>query len=876
MHPRSVERIDIELNPDSVPYVWDLKLAGVSVLPTAALLEIAHAVVSSEHRGAMLDVEFPEAAVHTDREGIDLSAALHEDGAGAYEVRIHRADWERTLHFRADFDTAHANGRAEAAEAVPPGGRVSLTELQRRCGTSLPHDEFTAALTEAGTTRGPSLDCVDTVWHGPDGREALAALVAKGFAEESGLYRLHPVMLEAALQPVVTLVPPPAEGAWQVAGIGRFRIHRDGAVATWAHAVRTDDGGNDDSGTPLFAVDLYGADGDLIADLSDVRLRTVDAAALLPPRFGPPSSTEIRALDGLERHEAIRGALRSWLAQIVRTDPGDIDTASELRSSGIDSFMGMELKSLLQRHWEVDLPLPVIFDDHSLDTLVHEVDQRLTEHHTPAVRRREREVGAASRLSRGQEALWSIHRFADESGAYHVATAVRVLSPLDVDGLRSAWESVITRHELLGAVFGEDAQGPYFRVDSDAAVDFAVVDARGVVDEEFEAVLADEADRPFVLDGGVPVRLRVFERSDGRPVLLMCAHHIVVDMWSCVVLLDELALAYGGQTGGDPAVEYADFVDWQRDLLSSEEGERLWGYWNDQLSGDLPVLALPADRPRPAVQTFHGANLVFGLTQDLTDGLTDLAARHGVTPFVVLLAAYQLFLHRETGQERVIVGSPVSGRGRSELDRSVGYFINPLPMVADLRPGMSFEELLKDVQETVLGAFEHEDFPMAEMVERLAPERDSSYSPLYQTMFVMQRSQAFDKEGLAPLAVGAGNRLQVGESDPIDLHSLVVEPVTVPRRWSMFDLTWMVAQGDDGFLVSVDYNTDLFDESTVNRFLEHFRALLGSLAASPEQEVGRIPLLSVEEYDTVVRGWNATAEDFGAAAAGCLHEKVWD
>ncbi|MBN6037279.1 non-ribosomal peptide synthetase [Amycolatopsis sp. 195334CR] len=854
---RSLDRIETELDLESVPYLRDLELAGVPVVPSAVVLEIAGATAAIAEQGeAMVGVRLPEPVVHTENDTVELVADLYQNSTGAYGVRIHRADWARTVHVEALF--APGSSAEKTADPIP------LDDIRRRCGQPVSRDEFYADLTALGISCGAALGCVESAWRG--NQEILGAVRSPVSEAESELYRLHPVMLEAALQPAFALLTPWTGSGWYLGGIDRFEIHREGATVAWTHVVRTDTGENL-PGAATFHIGLLDADGYVVAELTGVQLRVFGTGELRPPRLEPPSGEEIRALEGDEQRDTIHTALHRWLAQVMRIDADELDTNRKLRSYGIDSFMGMELKALLQRHWEIDIPLTLLFDGRSVETLTEDVVQRFSGHHANRITRRER--GEISRLSRGQEALWSIHRFAAESGAYHVATALRVLSPLDLDKLENAWQTVVARHGLLGATFGEDDQGPFYRLGS--ATDFDCVDARAVND--FERLLADEADLPFVLEDSVPVRLRVYQRPDGESVLLLCAHHIVVDMWSCVVLLEDLALAYGGGTEASvPAVEYADFVDWQRELVASPEGDRLWNYWRERLSGELPVLALPGDRPRPAVQSFRGASRVFGIGRELTERLKELGVRCGVTPFVVLLSAYQLLLHRETGQERVVVGSPISGRGRSELERTVGYFVNPVPLIADFTDQMSFEDTLRQVHEVVLGAFEHEDFPMAEMVERLAPERDSSYSPLYQTMFVMQRSQAFDQEGLAPLAVGAGSRLQV---EAIELHSLVVEPVTVPRNWSMFDLTWMVAESDDGFLVSVDYNTDLFDESTVDRFLEHFRVLLDGVAGAPERAVAKVPLLAAAEHDLMVRQWNDTAVDFGAAAAGRVHEGVW-
>src|SRR6185369_4141700 len=226
-------------------------------------------------------------------------------------------------------------------------------------------------------------------------------------------------------------------------------------------------------------------------------------------------------------------------------------------------------------------------------------------------------------------------------------------------------------------------------------------------------------------------------------------HHIIADLWSLAILLQELGELYKGSQDSLPALSfnYADYVRWQEQMLASAEGERLWSYWRQQLSGELPVLELPFDRPRPLVQTYRGTALSFEVDAALTQRLKQLGKANGATFYMTLLAAFQVLLSRYANQEQFAIGSSTAGRSLEGLARVVGYFVNPVVVRADLSGSPTFERLLSRVRETVLSAFEHQDYPFASLVERVAPVRDPRVSPLFQTMFVLQKAPVLNEEG---------------------------------------------------------------------------------------------------------------------------------
>ena len=365
----------------------------------------------------------------------------------------------------------------------------------------------------------------------------------------------------------------------------------------------------------------------------------------------------------------------------------------------------------------------------------------------------------------------------------------------------------------------------------------------------------------------------MFTRNPEEHYLLLTAHHIICDFWSFAVLMHEMGTILSGRRAGvlaerkPLALEYTDFVRWQAETMAGPVGERLWAYWKEQL-GDLPPqLDLPADRPRPALPTHHGASVSLTLDAALTDRLNRLGAANGSTLFVTLLAAFQALLARLSGQEDLIVGVPTAGRDRRELSDLVGYFVNPLPIRGDLSGNPTFREFLSRTRRVVIEGLEHQGFPFALMVDRLEPSRDPSRAPLFQVMFVFQKSQRLQSEALTPFALR-------GDGPRLDLGGFPLESVALEKRTSPFDLTLMVAESEGGLAAALEYSTDLFDAGTVERLLGHFRNVLEAIVADPGQPVAALPLQTAAERQRVVVEWNRTEARFPRERP--VHERIED
>jgi amino acid adenylation domain-containing protein len=464
-------------------------------------------------------------------------------------------------------------------------------------------------------------------------------------------------------------------------------------------------------------------------------------------------------------------------------------------------------------------------------------------------------------LSYGQRALWFLQQLTPENAAYNIARAVRVRGPLDVRILEHAFQGLMDHHAMLRATFAAPQGEPVALIHAHMRVHFQEEDASSWDDERLYARLAEELYRPFDLQRGPLMRVSCFRFSPDHHVVMMALHHTVADLWSVAVLLHGLDQLYLAERDGvppalkPPRTEYADYVRAQEEMLAGPEGERLWAYWREQLRGDLPALNLPTDRPRPAHQTGKGSSRFRRLGSVLTEQLRQLAEAEQVPLHVLLLAAYQVLLHRYTGQDDILVGYPKANRS-PRLARVVGYFVNSIVMRANLAGNPTFREFLGQVRQTLETAFAHDELPFALLVERLHPMRDASRSPIFQAMFAWQKTtRLLNRQELMPFALGEadGEMALVGAK----LGSMALEQQIAP-----FDLTLLMAETDTDLVAALEYSSDLFDAPTIQRMLEHFDVLLQDIIADPGQPIGSLSILSATERAQLLHEWNAVAEPF--------------
>jgi amino acid adenylation domain-containing protein/non-ribosomal peptide synthase protein (TIGR01720 family) len=572
-----------------------------------------------------------------------------------------------------------------------------------------------------------------------------------------------------------------------------------------------------------------------------------------------------------ESREALEAWLASRLAAKLSVDPAEIDLRKPLAEYGLDSLAAVELMHGIEVSLGLSLPMASILYSPTISDLAAQAATRgpaLSTGPKPALSQ-SGEVVTEHPLSRGQQALWFLHQISPESAAYNIAVAVRIKGDLDVSALRQTFEMLAARHPCLRSSFASALGEPIQLIHEKAEVFFQREDVVDWDDARFGGRLVEEARRPFDLERGPLLRLYLFARSSDENVLLLVVHHIVADFWSLAVLVDEMGALYEAEKDGRAVMlapldfQYADYVRWQEETLAGAEGERLWAYWQEQLSGELPSLALPTDRPRPPAQTYAGASHSFRLEQELAAAVQALGRSRGATLYMTMLASFLTLLHRYTGQEDITVGSPTSGRSSAGLAGLVGYFVNPVVIRADFSGNPTFEQFLCQARETVRAAFEHQDYPFALLVKRIEPERDASRPPLFQSMFVLQKSHLHDEEGLAAFALGeAGGRLKLGA---LDLESMALE-----RRVAQFDLTLSIAEAQGTIPASLEYNTDLFDAITIERMAGHFHTLVEALARDPFRPVSDLPLMTLAQQRQLLAEWNDTYQS--APENRCVHE----
>ncbi|WP_424102173.1 non-ribosomal peptide synthase/polyketide synthase [Moorena producens] len=592
---------------------------------------------------------------------------------------------------------------------------------------------------------------------------------------------------------------------------------------------------------------------------------TLDTVPLTPN--GKVDRKSLPAPEGVftsvEEYVAPRTPTEEIIANIFANVLGvkDVGIHDNFFELGGHSLLATQLISQLRVTFNREIPLRQVFSSPTIALISPKLTQLLTTDNQlslPPIQ--PRTDSEQLPLSWAQERLWFLNQLEGASGTYNIPGTIRVSGNLDINALQQALSEIIFRHEVLRTSFPTLNGTPTQVIHPNSTININVVDLQQYQEAERETILQQEvqqeATTPFDLEVAPLIRCKLWQLDSTEYVLVLTMHHIISDGWSIGILIQELSSLYQAFCAGVPSplpelpIQYADFALWQRQWLSGEILERQLNYWKEALFGAPELLQLPTDRPRPYVMSYQGSTQGFSLNNELSQKLQQLSRNSGSTLFMTLQAAFATLLYRYSGQSDILIGSPIANRNRREIEPLIGFFVNTLVLRTGFDDNPSFSQLLKQVRETTLIAYEHQDVPFEQVVEALQPQRSLSHSPLFQVMFILQN---------APMG-------------KLDLPGLTLSELNQHSTIAKFDLTLSMVETDMGLVGRWEYNTDLFDGSTIARMATHFQNLLSAIVDNPQLRVGELPLLSAEERHQLLVEWNDTASDYPTDK--CIHQLV--
>ncbi|WP_017717380.1 non-ribosomal peptide synthetase [Kamptonema formosum] len=547
-----------------------------------------------------------------------------------------------------------------------------------------------------------------------------------------------------------------------------------------------------------------------------------------------------------------------WAEVLGLEKVGIYDNFLEL---GGHSLLGSLVISRLNEAFSVQFPVTALFESPTVAGLSDRLETAVRQNPSqqiPALQPVDR--SGKLPLSLTQQRLWFVDQLEGANAAFNITRAVRLVGPLKVGVLEQAIGAIIERHETLRTSFTTVRGEPVQVIASPQPFALPVVDLQAWLEVERSAetlrLIKEEYSRPFDLATGPLLRVTLIRLDSESHVLTVTMHHIISDAWSAGIFFKDLSAFYAAiaeETAPQLAelpVQYADFSYWQRQYISKEAVETQLNYWKEQLAGAPPFTELPVDRPRSSTQGFEGSIHRFELRSELTQDLKALSQKSGATLYMTLLAAFVILLSRYSGQEDIVVGSPITNRNRRALESLIGFFVNTLVLRTKLQGNPTFLEVLGRVRQIALDGYAHQDVPFDFLVETLQPARHSNQSPLFSVMFVLQNSPV----------------------EQLELPGVKAMPVELdrPTAGATFDLTLSLQETELGLRGAFEYNAQLFDATTVERMVRHFQTLVGALATHSESRIAQLPVLTAAEQHQILVGWNQTQTDYPALE--CLHQ----
>jgi amino acid adenylation domain-containing protein len=571
--------------------------------------------------------------------------------------------------------------------------------------------------------------------------------------------------------------------------------------------------------------------------------------------------------------------LQEKLSHFLKLPVSYIEYQTPVISLGVDSVTALELKNDLDGSLGVNLPIMDILQGATLAQISEQIIRELKAQANPTGAESAdwiefsdaRELASSDcpeyPLSHGQEALWFLYQLAPESSAYNVPCVVRIINGLNVEALHRAFQKLVRRYAVLRTTFhySHPLKTQIQRIHETLEPEYSLLDVSALGTDAINTWIEQEARRAFDLEKGPLFRIHLFKKSEQETILLMVLHHIITDFWSLTLMIEELGRFYTAEctsTYQSPEFtrlaktpNYFAFVEWQKAMLASAKGEKLRAYWMKQLQGELPVLNMPTDFPRPPVQTYQGQIYTVRLDAALSAKVKDFAKEEAkVTLHTLLLAAFQLLVYRYTKQEDFLIGIPTTGRSLKNFSDTLGYFVNSVVIRSKPLPNLSFIEFLNQTRTTLLEALEGQDYPFDRLVSELKPQRDSSRSPLFQIMFAYQRAYKLNEEGLTAFSLNIAGA-------PLELAGLKFESLVLDQKVAQFDLTLTMGEVGNNLIVSFEFNRNLYKAETIRRMTGHLETLLAGIIAEPQALLTELPLIPQAEKKSLFEVGNGYRDD---------------
>ncbi|MTJ09880.1 non-ribosomal peptide synthetase [Anabaena sp. UHCC 0204] len=525
---------------------------------------------------------------------------------------------------------------------------------------------------------------------------------------------------------------------------------------------------------------------------------------------------------------------------------------------GGHSLLATQVISQIREAFKVELPLRSLFELPTVAELAQRVEKTLKTKQNLAVLPIKKVTKTDNLpLSFAQQRLWFLDQLQPGTYAYNLSRSVRLQGNLNIAALEQSFNEIIRRHQALRTTFLSVDGEPKQVIIAEICISLPVVNLQNLPPEQREIEAQNwtknQANYAFDLTTAPLLNVLLLQLAKQEYILLFTIHHIVADGWSAGVIIQELAVLYESFCTGKayelPSlnIQYADFAVWQRTQLQTEVFSAQMDYWKQQLNGNLPVLKLPFAKPRPKQQTFTGKKQIFTLSPVLSNELKSLSQKQGVTLFMTLLAAFKTLLYRYTGQEDILIGSPIANRNRKEIEGLIGFFVNTLVLRSQLKDNLSFSDFLKQVREITLGAYTHQDLPFELLVEELQPERNLIHTPLFQVMFALQNAPG----------------------DGLKLSGLNLEYLPIENNTARFDLSLSFIENGESLVGELEYNSDLFAVDNINWMLGHLETLLTDIVKHPDKSISELSILTPAEQQQILREWNYTEANYPHV---CVHE----